>query len=81
MAGDLRLRSSQDLHEVADADLLVADEVQKPESGVVAESLKEPFDVVRLLCCHRLCIRLGVSESKSYSRLSRCLEAICQSSY
>ena len=52
MPGNLRLRTAEDLHEVADTNLLVAHQVQQPEPRVVAESLKEPFHVVRLFCRH-----------------------------
>ena len=46
--GDLRLRPAKNLHEVADANLLIAHEVQEPEPRVVSERLKEPLDVERL---------------------------------
>jgi hypothetical protein len=78
---DLRLRATQDLNKVANTNLLVANEIQYPEPGVIPESLKEPFQIEGLLRCHILCIRLDVCESKPYSRLSECLEAICQSNY
>ena len=81
MPRDFGLGTAQDLHEVANADLLIVHKVQQPEPGVVSQRLKEPLYVVRLLCCHDLCIRIDVFEGKSYSRQSRCVEDICQSSY
>ena len=54
MPGDLRLRAAQNLHEVADTNLLISHEVQEPEAGVVAESLEESFHVKSLLCRHVL---------------------------
>lgn len=45
MAGDLRLRMAKNLHEVADAELLLADQVQEPQTRVVAERLEESFDI------------------------------------
>jgi hypothetical protein len=48
------LRTAQNLHEVADTNLLISHEVQEPETGVVAESLEEPFYVKSLLRCHVL---------------------------
>jgi hypothetical protein len=48
------LRTAQNLHEVADTNLLISHEVQEPETGVVAESLEEPFYIKSLLCCHIL---------------------------
>jgi hypothetical protein len=52
MPGDFRLRTSEDFHEVAHTNLLIAHEVQEPETGVVPESLEEPFDFESLLRCH-----------------------------
>ena len=71
MARDFRLRTAQDLHEVADANLLVAHEVQQPEPGVVPERLKEPLAcrTVRF-CCHILCIRLDECDGKRYIQLT-----------
>jgi hypothetical protein len=79
---NLRLRAAKDLNKIANTNLLVANEIQYPEPGVIPESLKEPFHVEGLFRCHiYLCIRLDVCESETYSRLSECLENICQGSY
>jgi hypothetical protein len=52
MPGDLWLGTSENLHEVAHTNLLIAHKVQKPESGVVTESLEEPFHTKTSLCSH-----------------------------
>ena len=52
MTGDLRLRATQDLNKVANTNLLVTNEIQDPEPGVIPESLKEPFHVEGLLRRH-----------------------------
>ena len=52
MARNLRLRTAEDFNKVADTNLLVAHQVQQPEPRVIAESLKEPFHVVRLFRRH-----------------------------
>jgi hypothetical protein len=52
MPRNLRLRTPENLHEVADANLLLAHKVQEPEPGIVPESLKEPLYVEILLRCH-----------------------------
>lgn len=52
MPGDLRLGTSENLHEVAHTNLLIAHKVQEPETGVVAESLEEPFHIKISLRCH-----------------------------
>jgi len=52
MPGDLRLGTSENLNEVAHTNLLFAHEVQKPEPGVVPESLEEPFHIESPLRCH-----------------------------
>ena len=49
---NLRLRTAKDFNKIANANLLVAHEIQEPEPGVVPESLKEPFHVEGLLRCH-----------------------------
>ena len=54
MPGDLRLRAAEDFDKVADANLLVAHQVQQPEPRVIAKGLKEPFHVVRLFRRHTL---------------------------
>ena len=43
--GDFRLRLAEDFDEIADADFLVAHEIEQTKPGVVAESLKEALDV------------------------------------
>jgi hypothetical protein len=43
--GNLRLALLQNLHKVADANLLLSHEVKEAESRGVAEGLKETFDV------------------------------------
>ena len=52
MPGDLRLWSAEDFHEVADANLLVSNEVQEPQASVVTQCLEEAFEVVGSLSCH-----------------------------
>ena len=47
MPGNLRLPLLQNLHEIADAKLLIAHQVQQAESRVVSQGLKEAFDVKR----------------------------------
>jgi len=49
---DLRLRAAQDFNKIANTNLLVSNEVQDPEPGVIPESLKEPFHVKGLLRRH-----------------------------
>lgn len=44
VAGDFGLRLAEDLDEVADAELLVAQEVEEAEAGGVAEGLEEAFE-------------------------------------
>ena len=61
----LRLWSSQDLHKVADADLLVAHEVEKPKASAVSQRLKESFQVIGLFSHHVLCIRLDACDAKN----------------
>ena len=51
MAGDLRLRITQDLDEVADADLLISHQIKDSEPGLIAQSLEEALQVeLRPLC-------------------------------
>jgi len=52
VTGYLWLRTAQDLNKVANTNLLVANEIQDPEPGVIPESLKEPFHVEGLLRRH-----------------------------
>jgi hypothetical protein len=52
VTGDLRLRATQDLNKITNTNLLAAHEIQKPEPGVIPESLKEPFHVESPLRCH-----------------------------
>ena len=49
---DLRLGLIQNLDEVADADFLIAHQVEQPEASIVAKCLKEPLDVECLFRCH-----------------------------
>ncbi len=51
MARNLRLALAERFDEKADADLVVADHVQEPQSRSVAKRLKEAFDVL-CCCCH-----------------------------
>jgi hypothetical protein len=43
--GDFGLRLAEDFDEIADADFLVAHEIEQTKPGVVAKSLKEAFQV------------------------------------
>lgn len=52
MAGDLRLRTTQDFDEVADADLLISHEVQDPETGLVPQGLEEAFQIELTFLSH-----------------------------
>ncbi len=52
MTRDLRLRTPDDFNEIADAELLVAHQVQDPEPGLVAKCLKEPLEVEWGFLCH-----------------------------
>ena len=52
MPRHFRLRTAQYLNEVADANLLIVHQIEESESCVVAKSLKEALDVVRLFHCH-----------------------------
>ena len=83
MPGNLRLRTAKNLHEVADANLLIAHEVQQPEPGVVSERLEEPFACrteLFLPCLH--VYALTNIERKTYIRLSRCMRRrLCQSRF
>ena len=45
MPGDLRLRTAQDLNEVADADLLISHQVKDSEPGLIAQSLEEALQI------------------------------------
>jgi hypothetical protein len=78
--GDFRLWAAENLDEVADANFLISHQVQKAEPCVLAESLEESLDI-ECLFRHGSCIRLDECESKTYSRLSGCEEAICQSGF
>jgi protein-tyrosine-phosphatase len=67
MPRDFWLRATQDFDEVADANLLVSDEIEEPEAGIVSQRLKELLHVEVLRSrCHRECIRLDEYESKRY---------------
>ena len=76
----LGLRSAKNLHQVADANFLLTDEVQQTQPRVVAKCLKESLDVESPFR-HSLCIRLDECECKEYSRLSRCEVTECPSSF
>lgn len=53
MPGNLGLGLPQDLNEIADANLLIAHQVQEPETGIVSQSLKEALEIeVFALRCH-----------------------------
>ena len=49
MPGNLGLRLIQNLNEIADADLLIAHEIQEPQPGIVAERLEEPLHIESFL--------------------------------
>lgn len=51
MARNLRLALTERFDEEADANLVAADHVEKPQSRSVAKRLKEAFDVL-CCCCH-----------------------------
>ncbi len=80
VSGHLRLGSAENLDKIADADLLISHQVQEAEPRVVAESLEEPLNI-ECLFRHGLCIRLDECDGKTYIHLSRCEEAVCQSSF
>jgi hypothetical protein len=67
----LGLRLSQDLNEIADANLLISHEIQEPKSRIVAESLKKALQVETLaLGLHKnnyICIDECVE--RQYSRV------------
>lgn len=73
MAGDFWLGRVEDFDEVADADLLIAHEVEEAETGVVAEGLEEAFEVEGcLLGWHGLnYIRLDEYVKREYICFSR----------
>jgi len=50
MSGDLRLGLAQDFDEIADADFLVAHEIEQAKACVVAKSLKEAFHIEGCFC-------------------------------
>ncbi len=52
MPGDLRLRTAQDLNEVADADLLISHQVKDSEPGLIAQSLEEALQIELRSLCH-----------------------------
>lgn len=52
MAGDFWLRHAENLHEVADADFLLAHQVEEPETRVVAKCLKELLHVELRFASH-----------------------------
>ena len=54
MARNLWLRLLEDLDKVTDTNFLLSHEVEEPQAGVVAQSLKEALYVEALLCCHVL---------------------------
>lgn len=72
MPGYLGLGLIQNLHEVTDADFLIAHEIQEPQPCIVAESLKEALHVEALVFgLHKnnyICIDECVQ--RQYSRFS-----------
>jgi SAM-dependent methyltransferase len=66
---DLRLRSAKDLDEVADANLLLAHQVQQPKASRVTESLKETGQIDLSFSSHVLCIRIDECVRKRYIHL------------
>lgn len=52
MPGDFGLWIAEDLNEVADADLLLSDEIEEAEPGLVAERLEEALQVEGIAFWH-----------------------------
>ncbi len=68
MPGYFGLSLLQNLHEVADANLLVSHQVEQAETSVVTQSLEEEFRIERIrFCSHELLIRLDEYVGKGYS--------------
>src|SRR5208283_810909 len=75
MAADLGLRLLQDFDEIADAELLVAHQVEQAQAGDVSQRLEEAFHVEvnwlgARLHCHGSLIRLDEYVGKRYIRFS-----------
>jgi hypothetical protein len=70
VSGDLWLGLIEDFDKVADANLLIAHQIQEPEAGIVTESLKEAFGVEGFFsCCHKYnYIRIDGCVQREYSR-------------
>jgi hypothetical protein len=49
---DLWLRLAKDLDKIADANFLLSHEIQKSQTSIVTQSLKEAFQAEPLLCSH-----------------------------
>lgn len=60
VAGDLWLRGGEDLDEVADADFLLAHQVEQAETCGIAEGLKESWQIELGATRHMCYIRLDV---------------------
>jgi len=69
MPGNLRLRPSQNLNQVANAYLLAGHEVEQPEPRLVSKGLKESLHMERWCShCHSLLIRIDECVGNRYSR-------------
>lgn len=65
--GNFRLRTAEDFYEIADANLLLSHEIEKPKASIVPQGLKEPFHI-ELPCPrdHRKYIRFDEYNDKRY---------------
>jgi hypothetical protein len=67
--GYLWLPLLQNLHEVADANLLISHKVKQTETRIVSQSLKKALHIeLRRFCRHALLIRIDEYVGKGYSR-------------
>jgi hypothetical protein len=69
--GNLRLRASQNLYEVADADFLLSHHVEQPEAGRVSESLKELWQIEGCVASHAYRIRVDEYVCNTYICLDK----------
>jgi len=78
MPGYFWLALPQNLDEVADTDLLISHQVEKPEPGVISQRLKETLQIERRrFSCHALLIRLDEYVRKAYSRFCEYVSKEC----
>ncbi len=57
MPGNFRLGLIEDFDKIADADLLIAHEIQQPQPSIVSERLEESLQIEGLLShCHVMII-------------------------